>query len=63
MLAFAGLPAAQQARFLDTLNLYLFASPQRRRQYVRTWARYAQLADPASCDCSDSGPVLKPNAS
>jgi hypothetical protein len=49
MLAFAALSAAQQARFLEMLNLYLFASPQRRRQYVRAWARRAHAQGTSTC--------------
>ncbi|MBA0098764.1 hypothetical protein WH218_06770 [Stenotrophomonas indicatrix] len=42
MLAFADLPEGQQRVFLETLNSYLFASPQRRRTYVRAWTRRMQ---------------------
>lgn len=70
MLAFAGLTAAQQASFMDTLNVYLFASPQRRRQYVRAWARRLSADESGivlcqcQCQCGcGCGSPLKQNAS
>jgi len=37
IVGFAGLPEPSQSEFLDALNLYLYASPQRRTQLSRQW--------------------------
>ncbi|MEG2802895.1 hypothetical protein [Stenotrophomonas sp.] len=41
LLHFTRLPATVQARFLECLNHYLFASPGRRSQLRRQWERQA----------------------
>lgn len=35
---FANLQAGEQAAFLDTLNVYLYTSPQQRRALRQAWA-------------------------
>ncbi|WP_440975018.1 hypothetical protein [Pseudoxanthomonas winnipegensis] len=45
LLQFTRLPAAAQARFLELLNHYLFASPRRRGQLRRRWHLHAPVDD------------------
>jgi hypothetical protein len=45
LLHFSRLPAAAQAKFLELLNHYLFASPKRRNQLRRHWHRHAPADD------------------
>jgi len=53
---FADLGAPEQASFLDTLNVYLYTSPQRRRTLRLGWARgLAALhgEDGIACGCGE----------
>jgi|GEM_PF-6818414 len=45
LLEFSGLPRNAQSAFLDTLNLYLYASPKRRARLREQW--HSALDDPA----------------
>jgi len=38
LVGFAGLPGAERSAFLDAINGYLYASPQRRTTLSRQWA-------------------------
>ncbi len=37
MLGFSRLSPGQQKKFLDSLNLYMFASPQQRHRFRQSW--------------------------
>ncbi|GAB3052079.1 hypothetical protein [Stenotrophomonas tumulicola] len=39
LIQFAELAATEQAAFLDTLNVYLYTSPQQRRMLRHAWSK------------------------
>ncbi|WP_269789721.1 hypothetical protein [Stenotrophomonas sp. Iso1] len=39
LIEFSHLSARQKSLFLDTLNHFMFASPQRRQQIMREWQK------------------------
>lgn len=39
LIEFSHLSARQKSQFLDTLNHFMFASPQRRQQIMREWQK------------------------
>jgi len=54
---FADLGAPEQAAFLDTLNVYLYTSPQRRRTLRLGWARGLEAPhdeDAIACGCGEA---------
>lgn len=66
LLAFAQLSRRQRRQFLDALNRFMYASPQRQRRCVEQWENAAQAeishassvpdSDPDSMDQDDHAP-------
>lgn len=56
LMRFSRLPPTEQTRFLDLLNAYIYASPQRRTRLREDWRNYCStLGD----DEAVSGPALE----
>ncbi|WP_449468146.1 hypothetical protein [Stenotrophomonas humi] len=45
LIGFSHLSARQKSQFLDTLNHFMFASPQRRQQIMREWQKVPVSAE------------------
>lgn len=60
LLAFAQLSRRQRRQFLDALNRFMYASPQRQRRCVEQWENAAQAE--ISHASSESDPVPDPDS-